>query len=301
MGVRPSGSSPLTRGKHVAATARPARTRLIPAHAGKTSQFLADCPCGRAHPRSRGENATHGHYTQLRPGSSPLTRGKPWLRSFRSVPCRLIPAHAGKTRGTGHYRPAPAGSSPLTRGKRVRHRQVKAGSRLIPAHAGKTWTRNAQTESGEAHPRSRGENDRVGTTEGTVTGSSPLTRGKLPLFGTVPPLWRLIPAHAGKTITRLYRHGNLPAHPRSRGENYATRRDSSRPTGSSPLTRGKLSSRLSIGSKPRLIPAHAGKTTGAIDVRVGRWAHPRSRGENTVQPVAFHVIQGSSPLTRGKP
>ena len=177
---------------------------------------------------------------------------------------------------------------------------MKAGSRLIPAHAGKTWTRNAQTESGEAHPRSRGENDRVGTTEGTVTGSSPLTRGKLPLFGTVPPLWRLIPAHAGKTITRLYRHGNLPAHPRSRGENYATRRDSSRPTGSSPLTRGKLSSRLSIGSKPRLIPAHAGKTTGAIDVRVGRWAHPRSRGENTVQPVAFHVIQGSSPLTRGK-
>ena len=239
MGVRPSGSSPLTRGKQIFLLKYNQQIRLIPAHAGKTRGCYRAASAHAAHPRSRGENFPVFGRLPLRTGSSPLTRGKRHPRPLHATAPRLIPAHAGKTMASvlsvcplsahprsrgenallGSRRSVRAGSSPLTRGKRVRHRQVKAGSRLIPAHAGKTWTRNAQTESGEAHPRSRGENDRVGTTEGTVTGSSPLTRGKLPLFGTVPPLWRLIPAHAGKTITRLYRHGNLPAHPRSRGEN----------------------------------------------------------------------------------
>ena len=51
-----------------------------------------------------------------------------------------------------------------------------------------------------AHPRSRGENHRERREDCTITGSSPLTRGK-PLTAHVDMATpRLIPAHAGKTM-----------------------------------------------------------------------------------------------------
>ena len=71
----------------------------------------------------------------------------------------------------------------------------------------------------------------------------------------------LIPAHAGKTP--FLRDGFFPgqAHPRSRGEN-GTRSDLAYITeGSSPLTRGKHHRRPDWRARPRLIPAHAGKTS----------------------------------------
>ena len=91
------GSSPLTRGKHVAAAAWPARTRLIPAHAGKTWVCAAHMASSSAHPRSRGENMVRlGSYADSL-GSSPLTRGKLPDRLGAVRRRRLIPAHAGKT------------------------------------------------------------------------------------------------------------------------------------------------------------------------------------------------------------
>ena len=70
--------------------------------------------------------------------------------------------------------------------------------------------------------------------------------------------------------------------------------------GSSPLTRGKPSSRRSAATSSGLIPAHAGKTTcGTSQSTVGR-AHPRSRGENTGRESGTASSKGSSPLTRGK-
>ena len=50
------GSSPLTRGKLIAAIAMLVTYGLIPAHAGKTSPRGVSSVCPRAHPRSRGEN-----------------------------------------------------------------------------------------------------------------------------------------------------------------------------------------------------------------------------------------------------
>ena len=91
------GSSPLTRGKPRRWGGVGDLRRLIPAHAGKT---LCVGPCGtstRAHPRSRGENDQGAPDHGWPVGSSPLTRGKLIVRSFRSVGGRLIPAHAGKT------------------------------------------------------------------------------------------------------------------------------------------------------------------------------------------------------------
>ena len=49
-----------------------------------------------------------------------------------------------------------------------------------------------------------------------------------------------------------------------------------------------------------LIPAHAGKTGTRSAVSSGRWAHPRSRGENASRARRRAARSGSSPLTRGK-
>ena len=71
----------------------------------------------------------------------------------------------------------------------------------------------------EAHPRSRGENGLTSAGTAVKAGSSPLTRGKhaIPAASATP--MRLIPAHAGKTVTASSRACQSAAHPRSRGEN----------------------------------------------------------------------------------
>ena len=111
------GSSPLTRGKRVPAERDGEAEGLIPAHAGKTALAGDRSEAGRAHPRSRGENARimpprfineahprsrgeNGDETArnaLAPGSSPLTRGKLARPATESGSRGLIPAHAGKT------------------------------------------------------------------------------------------------------------------------------------------------------------------------------------------------------------
>ena len=173
-----------------------------------------------------------------------------------------------------------AGSSPLTRGKQSPSRLFRKIGGLIPAHAGKTPILTRQTCKARAHPRSRGENTPMRSSDSRTGGSSPLTRGKPSAATFLSSGFGLIPAHAGKTHDR---HGVLAcegAHPRSRGENSCDGLIVNRETGSSPLTRGKHPRRTRPAGNPRLIPAHAGKTDnhGGISTRGG--AHPRSRGEN---------------------
>ena len=212
------------------------------------------------------------------------------------------------------------GSSPLTRGKlreRIFH-VIKPG--LIPAHAGKTRTASRAECHSEAHPRSRGENPYAASQEQDPKGSSPLTRGKL-VAGSGPiRAYGLIPAHAGKTPPWIRRARASRAHPRSRGENDRPSIQRAMREGSSPLTRGKPVGLRNRVSRCGLIPAHAGKTSSASaaskasrahprsrgenstsDEKPARgMAHPRSRGENTEEDSLAGLIQGSSPLTRGK-
>ena len=131
------GSSPLTRGKRSPHPQNKNRTRLIPAHAGKTGTMPGAGPSLWAHPRSRGENLRLAEEGMDVLGSSPLTRGKLRGGPGRPETQGLIPAHAGKTldrdrlltatkahpRSRGENRAVMstcvccAGSSPLTRGK----------------------------------------------------------------------------------------------------------------------------------------------------------------------------------------
>ena len=212
----------------------------------------------------------------------------------------LIPAHAGKTapspctqgatwahphsRGENAYqsraRDIFKGSSPLTQGKLADQRRTHFRVGLIPAHAGKTWGRFSYSAIWWAHPHSRGENANRAPRYCTVTGSSPLTRGKRK--PRAPLLHRdgLIPTHAGKMTGTWPPPCPSPAHPHSRRENAPPRFKEDR--------------------VPGLIPAHAGKTNARRGMKYRGAAHPRSRGENQSRVRRHTPPPGSSPLTRGK-
>ena len=275
------GSSPLTRGKPAIAGIAAKKGRLIPAHAGKTDLIGVERDLGEAHPRSRGENRPI-----LAPwigvaGSSPLTRGKLQTHLARTANRGLIPAHAGKTsrwerrrgcpwahprsRGENSLMRASAavvvGSSPLTRGKRAHDTRFRRAVGLIPAHAGKTNEPSFTALITGAHPRSRGENWWMPVARGLRAGSSPLTRGKHGGPTRRVTADRLIPAHAGKTVTPSDPPVAWKAHPRSRGENARPVRPRDMARGSSPLTRGKRQLHYLRSLPGGLIPAHAGKTS----------------------------------------
>ena len=253
------GSSPLTRGKHCASPCTRQPHGLIPAHAGKTLGSRQDKAANKAHPRSRGENSLGLPPAWRGGGSSPLTRGKPHRVPGQRGERGLIPAHAGKTssprpnrsRGAAHPRSRgensptgkliglATGSSPLTRGKHAGDRGRARRDRLIPAHAGKTGRRPPAYRRAWAHPRSRGENLKQIARDVNKSGSSPLTRGKLRTGPCAPWVWRLIPAHAGKTSREWRGQPSERAHPRSRGENVKANATTGEVVGSSPLTRGK--------------------------------------------------------------
>ena len=192
------------------------------------------------------------------------------------------------------------GSSPLTRGKLPGGGYPETLVGLIPAHAGKTALAALGIAICGAHPRSRGENKIAGAFFNSEAGSSPLTRGKR--TERTDRIFRsgLIPAHAGKTAFTPRAGPSRAAHPRSRGENAALTCRSLATRGSSPLTRGKLHHPNQELYDARLIPAHAGKTSGQTTGTQGRTAHPRSRGENDARVDQTVNDCGSSPLTRGK-
>ena len=72
-----------------------------------------------------------------------------------------------------------------------------------------------------------------------------------------------------------------------------------RSPGSSPLTRGALTSSSGVLTWNRLIPAHAGSTNSQSGCLNLRRAHPRSRGEHDLLERGRLLSEGSSPLTRG--
>ena len=171
---------------------------------------------------------------------------------------------------------------------------------LIPAHAGKTQRPHRRHHPLSAHPRSRGENVGGRARECCAEGSSPLTRGKLPFGFRRKPFFRLIPAHAGKTLRGGASRCGRRAHPRSRGENDVHGAVGEGVGGSSPLTRGKRGGGGQATPNGRLIPAHAGKTPPDNTSAPHLGAHPRSRGENVPECGEVGAGRGSSPLTRGK-
>ena len=83
--LRERGSSPRMRGKHVVKLAADLESRLIPAHAGKTSYIRRYGNQSGAHPRACGENLfIDGDGVRLE-GSSPRMRGKRTLTAITAL------------------------------------------------------------------------------------------------------------------------------------------------------------------------------------------------------------------------
>ena len=298
---RSSGSSPRVRGKHGRADERRAGEGLIPACAGKTASSGAPPGSARAHPRVCGENVHDCPFRGCRRGSSPRVRGKHQARRSPPTGARLIPACAGKTfaatrstrsssahpRVCGENGSTPArtrrwsGSSPRVRGKPLHWQHLGVRPRLIPACAGKTRRRRGRSCGPPAHPRVCGENAFFEGGPVLAGGSSPRVRGKPRPGRGYPHPVRLIPACAGKTGPARAGCSPARAHPRVCGENAAISWAASWSGGSSPRVRGKRCRRRRAPVRRRLIPACAGKTSGAcLDGGLER-AHPRVCGENT--------------------
>ena len=220
-------------------------------------------------------------------------------------PCliRFIPAHAGNTflstrsagiapvhpRSRGEHKSSARGfvsangSSPLTRGTRHVPAYSHAGKRFIPAHAGNTATAGLLSEHVSVHPRSRGEHPSSRSSISIRIGSSPLTRGTLVMWQSIPGRLRFIPAHAGNTPHGLPPRCPRPVHPRSRGEHIPGSALPWHNAGSSPLTRGTHTRKRSTLAQRRFIPAHAGNTPSKRLASCHSPVHPRSRGEHTTR------------------
>ena len=129
------------------------------------------------HPRLRGEK--HGFQLNKRRilGSPPLTRGKGYHCTLRTIPFGITPAYAGKscvcaryrTQGWDHprlrgekgrqtrRRKKKRGSPPLTRGKDSILKVKDKEPGITPAYAGKRFPPCFIVPSEQDHPRLRGE------------------------------------------------------------------------------------------------------------------------------------------------
>ena len=99
-----AGSPPQVRGKPFRRGRAWQRTRITPAGAGKTTQYLLQRVCHEDHPRRCGENCAVGVYGSICRGSPPQVRGKLFFKSWLVNSFRITPAGAGKTSGCLIYR-----------------------------------------------------------------------------------------------------------------------------------------------------------------------------------------------------
>ena len=153
-----SGSPPLTRGIHIAASDCVRQAGITPAYAGNTVQWLHIGLGHRDHPRLRGEYFPCRSSLSVRSGSPPLTRGILYSEKEDICGGGITPAYAGNTgNGTidackswdhprlrGEYLSGNftfqlgAGSPPLTRGIQWFRLPEISGKWITPAYAGNT-------------------------------------------------------------------------------------------------------------------------------------------------------------------
>ena len=171
------------------------------------------------------------------------------------------------------------GSSPHTRGARGRVHRHRRPVWIIPAYAGSTGFSSIRYSSAWDHPRIRGEHDVHVHLRNDIPGSSPHTRGAPFRDGITYVEKRIIPAYAGSTISVCRTNRMLSDHPRIRGEHDYDVTQRGRRDGSSPHTRGALTS------------------SGSSSLRAAD--HPRIRGEHNLPTAGDDKAAGSSPHTRG--
>ena len=288
------------RGKRPPSRQRRSCWRIIPAHAGQT--------------------LLSGSHRWSPPGSSPRMRGKQGGWQQPNLCARIIPAHAGQTLAALGLRSMPSdhpracganagsncaatnsnGSSPRMRGKLDGRGDFGCARRIIPAHAGQTHQDAENHVLPADHPRACGANDVNKRFMGNGPGSSPRMRGKHREEAGYRDKDRIIPAHAGQTRVRWSKYDQRPDHPRACGANKSAFGAQLSALGSSPRMRGKRLRGARAVWRSRIIPAHAGQTSGKATSATSAPDHPRACGANYCSHSRGRWKNGSSPRMRGK-
>ena len=125
-------------------------------------------------------------------------------------------------------------------------------------------------------------------------------RGKHPAIFRAAPNSRIIPAHAGQTLSGTALVPHRTDHPRACGANKNNVLTEELIAGSSPRMRGKLPWWFRRRCYHRIIPAHAGQTWQQREHERDRPDHPRACGANPATNVIWNGRCGSSPRMRGK-
>ena len=207
------------RGKLLKSSSFASSKRITPAHAGKTTLLAGKRTRAADHPRACGENHLRETAARRAVGSPPRMRGKRTKTTRKRVSNRITPAHAGKTerrriraitisdhpRACGENKASltmedlSVGSPPRMRGKQLNISRSFLCIRITPAHAGKTSCSCISLPTKPDHPRACGENKVEGDVVIQEGGSPPRMRGKPDNRNTIDRLYRITPAHAGKT------------------------------------------------------------------------------------------------------
>ena len=270
---------PRTRGVYPRPRPRPHHHEgIIPAHAGFTCVRLSLRARVADHPRTRGVYSRSRSHSCHILGSSPHTRGLPWAARALPPGTGIIPAHAGFTGRVTTAQPAGCGSSPHTRGLLAVRDLCHLVIRIIPAHAGFTGRRPRRTRWAGDHPRTRGVYTRARAPRHAGAGSSPHTRGLLRHEAGRGGVAGIIPAHAGFTQPARTASARARDHPRTRGVYPSAAVPRPPRVGSSPHTRGLLTTLGMIETTWGIIPAHAGFTSPTSTSAPSTGDHPRTRG-----------------------
>ena len=125
-------------------------------------------------------------------------------------------------------------------------------------------------------------------------------RGKGSRTFIEPSLFRITPAHAGKSRNHGGTRSGCGDHPRACGEKLAEAMQARNIRGSPPRMRGKVHG-LAIGAVGvGITPAHAGKSSWYKVESYDLQDHPRACGEKPPLLCFFSLVLGSPPRMRGK-
>ena len=233
-----AGSSPRMRGTRQGSGGGRRPVRIIPAHAGNSHLTWVASGTEPDHPRACGELVDAGCPWLTESGSSPRMRGTQMRGSRYEMSCRIIPAHAGNSTSTtwiwkcstDHPRACgelhsgiifaflACGSSPRMRGTRCHTGSRSRFGRIIPAHAGNSRPAPRPGPVDTDHPRACGELQVQRHLDLPRAGSSPRMRGTLGHDGVHHLGLRIIPAHAGNSLSAWKYRRRRSDHPRACGE-----------------------------------------------------------------------------------
>ena len=167
------------------------------------------------------------------------------------------------------------------RERRLQGRCIGRQIGITPARAGKTRNTTRQSARAKDHPRSCGKDFCMCSASILNTGSPPLVRERLLVFGACAAMHR--------------------DHPRSCGKDASKRLTEASAAGSPPLVRERLVFDRFHVDVYGITPARAGKTNiyhirGDTDRD-----HPRSCGKDSILFSFCSLVAGSPPLVRERP